>query len=121
MKTNNTAGGRPPKPLNEKRKYQVNVKLKTEDYYILKSKALAAQMPINDYVRSCIKNNIVKPRISPEENVLIRDLRNMGNNLNQIAKRANQAGYDTIQNGYQNLAESMSILLNRIINGREDY
>ena len=121
MKTNNKAGGRPPKPLNERRKYQVNVKLKTEDYYILKSKALAAQMPINDYVRSCIKNNIVKPRISPEENVLNRDLRKMGNNNNKKEKRDKQAGYDKRKNGYQNLEESKSIVLNRIINGREDY
>ena len=120
MKTSNKAGGRPPKPLNERHQYQVNVKFKTEEYYTLKSKAKTAQMPINDFVRSCIKNNIIKPRISPEENVLIRDLRNMGNNLNQIAKRANQAGFESIKMDYFRLAESISTIINRIINGSQD-
>lgn len=114
---NRNNGGRPPKAINERRRYQVNVKLATEDYYNLKVKAQNAQMPINDYVRSCIRNNIIKPRISPEENILIRDLRNMGNNLNQIAKKANQAGFDHIERDYLKLAEPLSIIINRIING----
>ena len=72
-------------------------------------------MPINDFVRSCSKRNITQPRISPEENVLIRDLRNMGNNLNQIAKRAKQAGLDNIKMDYFRLAESMSTIIHNII------
>lgn len=117
---NRNKGGRPPKAINERRQYQVNVKLATEDYYTLKIKAQIAQMPINDFVRSCIKNNIIRPRISPEENVLVRDLRNMGNNLNQIAKRANQADFNSIKMDYFRMAELMNTIINRIINGCQD-
>ncbi|MDH6343758.1 hypothetical protein M2480_002923 [Parabacteroides sp. PFB2-12] len=109
-------GGRPRKELNQKRKYQVNVKLMTGEYYFLKSLAKSAALPINDYVRQCIKSSSVMPRITPEENDLIRKLIGMANNLNQIAKKANQAGYNTIRTEYLFLADSIDDLIDTIRN-----
>lgn len=88
--------GRPPKELHKKRSYQVNVKLMTEEYYYLKAQASKAAMPINDYVRCSIRNSEIRQRLTPELNRYIRELSGMANNMNQLAKKANQAGFATV-------------------------
>ena len=111
---NNTKYGRHPKELHKKRRYQVNVKLTTNEFYELKAKAINAARPINDYVRSCIKQSIIIQRLNPESNELIRKLSGMANNTNQIAKKANQAGYDSVRDEYLFLAEEIDKLLSYI-------
>ena len=106
--------GRRPKELHQKRRYQINIKLMTDEFYDLKSKANNAALPVNDYIRGCIKQSIVIQRLTPEINELIRKLCGMANNLNQIAKRANQAGYNKIRNEYLFMAEQIDELLNFI-------
>jgi len=106
--------GRRPKELHQKRRYQINIKLMTDEFYDLKSKANNAALPVNDYIRGCIKQSIVIQRLTPEINELIRKLCGMANNLNQIAKRANQAGYNNIRNEYLFMAEQIDELLNFI-------
>ena len=106
--------GRHPKKLHLKRRYQINVKLMTDEFYELKAKALNAALPVNDYVRSCIKRSIIIQRLNPETNELIRKLAGMANNTNQIAKKANQAGYDSIRDEYLFLAEEIDKLLSYI-------
>jgi hypothetical protein len=110
----NLKGGRPSKELHKKRKYQVNIKLMTEEYYTLKARANEAAMPINDFVRNAIKHSEVKQRLTPEANDYIRKLCGIANNLNQIAKRANQVGYEDIRNEYLYLAENIDNLINFI-------
>ena len=114
----NLKGGRPSKELHKKRKYQVNIKLMTEEYYSLKARANAASMPINDFVRNAIQHSEVKQRLTPEVNDHIRKLSGMANNLNQIAKRANQVGYEDIRNEYLYLVENIDNLINSIKHGR---
>ena len=109
---NDTKSGRRPKELHQKRRYQINVKLMTNEFYELKSKALNAALPINDYVRSCIKHSVINQRLTPEINALIRKLCGMANNLNQIAKKANQAGYNRVREEY--LAEEIDHLIKYI-------
>lgn len=110
----NIKGGRPPKEQHRKRKYQVNIKLMTEEYFTLKARANEAALPINDFVRNSIQNSVVKQRLTPEVNDCIRKLSGMANNLNQIAKRANQVGYEDIRNEYLYLADNIDILINSI-------
>ena len=92
----------------------------TDEYYDLKSKAINAALPMNDYVRSCIKHSVIIQRLTPEVNDLIRKLCGMANNFNQIAKRANQAGYNSIRNEYLSMAEQIDELLNYIRNDCEN-
>ena len=111
---NKTKCGRRPKELHKKRRYQINVKLMTDEFYELKAKALNAALPRNDYVRSCIKHSVIVQRLTPEINDLIRKLCGMANNLNQIAKRANQAGYNSIREEYLSMAEQIDELIKYI-------
>ena len=110
----NDKGGRPRKEPYLKKKYQVNVKFMTEEYFDLKARAHNAELPINDFIRSSIKQSIIIQRLTPEINDLIRKLCGMANNLNQIAKRANQAGYNSIRDEYLYMAEQIDELLNYI-------
>jgi hypothetical protein len=110
----NRKGGRPPKQLYEKRKSQLCLKLNTEEDYTLKGLSKSASLSKQDYIRQCIMNSVVIQRISPEIADLVRKLCGMANNLNQIAKKANQAGYLEIRSEYLYLADSIDNLINQI-------
>ncbi|NDV66918.1 plasmid mobilization protein [Bacteroides sp. 224] len=116
METRNI--GRPSKKAHEKRKYQVNVRLMTTEYYALKGKAKEASLPQTDYIRECILNSNVLQRMNPEMSDLVRKLSGMANNLNQIAKKANQAGYCEIRSEYLYLADSIDNLISKIKDDR---
>ncbi len=59
-------GGRPVKGAAEKLKYRITVKMATEDYYLLKSKAKSAGVSASEFVRGCITEGGVKERLSKE-------------------------------------------------------
>ena len=85
-------GGRPVKGITEKLKYRITVKMATEDYYLLKSKAKSAGVSASEFIRGCVTNGGVKERLSKEHGNLIRKLCGMANNLNQLARKANAEG-----------------------------
>lgn len=89
-------GGRPVKGAAEKLKYRITVKMATEDYYLLKSKAKSAGVSASEFIRGCIKNGGVKERLTKEHGDLIRKLCGMANNLNQLARKANADGYSSV-------------------------
>lgn len=89
-------GGRPVKGAAEKLKYRITVKMATEDYYLLKSKAKSAGISASEFIRGCIKNGGVKERLTKEHCDYIRKLCGMANNLNQLARKANAEGYASV-------------------------
>jgi hypothetical protein len=95
MKTikNQIRNGRPTKSAAEKKGYKVSLKMATEEYYLLKSKARLAGICMSEYVRQVIRKSEVKQRLSPEHLGYVRQLSGMANNINQIARKANVAGY----------------------------
>lgn len=107
-------GGRPVKGAAEKLKYRVTVKMATEDYYLLKSKAKSAGVSASEFIRSCIKNGGVKERLTKEHGDLIRKLCGMANNLNQLARKANAEGYTSVYLPCRTLMMEMDNLVNRI-------
>ncbi|WP_221932393.1 MobC family plasmid mobilization relaxosome protein [Carboxylicivirga sp. M1479] len=107
-------GGRPRLSASQKKKYKVDVKMSTEDYYTLKSKAMKAGMTKSEYIRQCINNSSVRERLSPEHQKQIRQLCGMANNLNQIARKANAQGYSNARSKYLHLAKQIDQLLNQL-------
>ena len=108
------AGGRPTKELGEKRSYMVSIKLDTREYYSLKAKANSAGISRSEYIRLCIAGSIIRNRLTPEMNDYIRKLSGMGNNLNQIARRANAEGYTNARNEYFYLADKIDKVIEMI-------
>ncbi|MDR2084879.1 MAG: MobC family plasmid mobilization relaxosome protein [Bacteroidales bacterium] len=92
------SGGRPIKKLGEKKKYLITVKLDTGEYISLKTKVKMAGICRSEFIRQCLLGSVILPRLTPELNDYIRKLSGMGNNLNQIARKANAEGYSNARN-----------------------
>ena len=93
---NRNAGGRPAKEPAEKKGFKITVKMATDEYGSLKAKAHEAGINQSEYIRQCIQASIVNQRITPELMNHIRQLSGMANNINQIAHKANAAGYPVV-------------------------
>ncbi len=98
MKTikNRNTGGRPAKEPAEKKGYKITIKMAPNEYGSLKGKSHEAGINQSEYIRQCIQASIVKQRITPELMNHIRQLSGMANNINQIAHKANAAGYPAV-------------------------
>ena len=113
MKTKNK-GGRPVKVAGQKKGYFIGVKMDTQEYYTLKAKAREAGISISECVRQSVLGSVIKQRLTPETNTLIRKLCGMANNLNQIARKANVQGYQNAQNENLQLAIHIRKLVNQL-------
>ena len=113
-------GGRPKLSLAEKLKYRVAVNLCTKDYYALKAKAGIAGMTISEVARLAITGCHIRQRLTPDQMDCIRKLSGMGNNLNQIARKANAEGYTHTRNEYLYLADRIDNVINRIENDSQN-
>ena len=74
IKTEYKKGGRPTKGAAEKKKYRITVKLTTEDYYTLKSKAKSAGISMSEFVRKVLVKGYVIERLTIEQADFIRKL-----------------------------------------------
>ena len=83
------------RPIKEKDKLitSINLKLTESDFNSVKEKAEKLGMKATQYAREMTLKGRVKFRFTLEELDLMRKLAGMANNLNQLAKRANIAGF----------------------------
>ena len=107
-------GGRPPKPAGEKLKERLTLKMATADYYALRGKARAAGLTWAEYARTALPRSVVRQRLTAEQTSLLRQIAGMANNLNQLARRANAAGYARAAAECAALAEKIDTLLDQI-------
>ena len=98
----------------EKKKYRIAVKLCTKDFYALKAKATQSGMTPTEVARLAINGCEIRQRLTPEQMDCIRKLAGMGNNLNQIARKANAAGYVIVQKEISSLTEKIDNVINQI-------
>ena len=117
MKTikNQNRNGRPKKEEVDKKKYKVTLKMETKEYFSFKAKVHLSGLCQSEYIRRCIEKSEIKQRLSPEHLGYIRQLSGMANNLNQIAKRANTAGYMEIHPECRNVIEQIDNIVKRIM------
>ncbi|MDR1679922.1 MAG: MobC family plasmid mobilization relaxosome protein [Prevotellaceae bacterium] len=118
--TKNKKGGRPKLSPAEKLKYRIAVNLCTKDYYALKAKATQAGMTGTEVARLAIINCQIHQRLTTEQMEYIRQLSGMGNNLNQIARKANTEGYTNTRSEYHYLADKIDKLINQIENDSQN-
>ena len=120
IKIDNKKGGRPKLNPSEKLQYRIPVRLCTRDFYALKAKASQAGMTYTEVARMAIIGCQIRQRLTPEQMDCIRKLSGMGNNLNQIARRANAEGYIDARTEYFYLADKIDNVINQIENGSEN-
>jgi hypothetical protein len=112
MITKNKKGGRPKLAPAEKLKYRIPVRLCTKDFYALKAKATQAGMTCAEVARLAITGCQIRQRLTTEQMDCIRKLSGMGNNLNQIARKANAEGYSNARSEYLYLADEIDNIIN---------
>ncbi|MDR1372446.1 MAG: MobC family plasmid mobilization relaxosome protein [Dysgonamonadaceae bacterium] len=117
MKTikNQNKNGRPKKAEADKKKYKLTLKMETKEYFSFKAKVHLSGLCQSEYIRLCIEKSEVKQRLSPEHLGYIRQLSGMANNINQIAKRANAAGYLETHKEYRNVIEQIDNIVKYIM------
>ena len=108
-------GGRPKKGAADKLKYRLTVKMATSDYYTLKGKARSAGISAGEFLRRCMRDGQMKERLMPEHTDYVRKICGMANNLNQLAHKANAAGFVTVRMEYRILVTRIEELLNLIL------
>lgn len=113
---NRNNDGRPKLSTTEKKGYKVTVKFATVEYYSLKTKAKEAGMTIIHFVREALWRCEVKQRLSGIHLNYIRQLTGMANNLNQIAHKANVAGYASARTESEALATRVDNVIKLIEN-----
>lgn len=116
MKTikNRNTGGRPAKGPAEKKGNKVTIKMAMDEYGSLKTKAHEAGINQSEYIRQCIQVSIVRQRITPELMNHIRQLSGMANNINQIAHKANAAGYPGVHKHCLYMNERLDNVISKI-------
>jgi len=90
-------GGRPKLNQEVKKSHMISVRISENDLREIETKARLASKSVSDFLRESAFKTVIKAAVSPEEMILIRKKNNIDfsfvNNVNQLAKRANEKGY----------------------------
>ena len=113
--------GRPRKEEWVKLKYRLPaVKVNTEEYFAVKEKAKATGVTLTEFIRQCVLSGGVIARVTPEQMSLIRDLAGMGNNVNQLARQANAAGYRSDAKRFSTLGIEIMNIIDKFKDQKDD-
>ena len=82
--------------------------------YALRGKARAAGLTWAEYARTALSRSVVRQRLTAEQMTLLRQLAGMANNLNQLARKANSAGYVQAAAECTALIEKIDTLIDQI-------
>ena len=104
-------GGRPPSV--KKRDKKINLYVTGLEELAIKKRAERAGLNLSDYCRQIVLTGQAKVRLTPEENATLNEVARVGNNLNQIAHKANADGIRSIAFEASRLLQQLSQLLNK--------
>ena len=95
--------------MEEKRKApsQVKIRLTEEELAKLKEKVKESGLSQQEYIKKCALNRKIQNMDGIKE--IIPELKRVGNNLNQIAKKMNEGFYPTIPEVVNNQKELMEL------------
>lgn len=81
--------GRPKKDINEVKSIQVNVRFCKADYLSISENARILGLLVTDFIRSkSIGKALPRKKVSPHDRMLFVELGRIGNNLNQLTRKA---------------------------------
>ena len=93
----------------------VTVKFSKIDYERLCRRSRQANLTLAEFLRVSAFETTITARHSAEETAVIRSLTGMANNLNQLAHKANTAGFVTVRMECRILVARIEELLNFIL------
>ena len=104
-------GGRPPSP--KKRDKKINLYVTGLEELAIKKRAERAGLNLSDFCRQIVLSGQAQVRLTAEENAKLNEAARLGNNLNQIAHKANADGIRSIAVEAQRLLKQLSLLLDK--------
>ncbi len=107
----NNPGGR--KPLPEEEKYGKPIPVRFTQKQFVRIKRKAGEMPISTYIREGALHAIIRQPVSKELMKEIRDLNNLGTNINTLVKLAHQAGLMTIADKANEALDGVNAILHQ--------
>ena len=82
--------------LNRKRSKNISFRVTDQELHLIREKINASGMSVRDYFFSCINNTEIT--IKPYGNVMVCELKRIGNNINQIAYNSNAGNIKNCSN-----------------------
>jgi len=104
-------GGRPPSAT--KRDQQISILLTKLEKLAIQKRAEKAGLNLSDYGRQMVLTGKAQVRLTPAENEVLNQVAKLGNNLNQIAHKANADGIRSIAFEASKLLIQLSQILNK--------
>ncbi len=105
----NNPGGRKPLPEDEVRSVSITVRYTPKEMKRLNRKR--QNMAIRVYIREGSLNAVVRLPVSKELAKEVRDLNNLGTNINFLALSARRAGFDSIADKCEKAADGICKIL----------
>lgn len=110
-------GGRPRKDKYDLRHHHHKVGFTDLENDTIAYKAQQAGMEESEFIHDAALGAHVKSHISESQIEYVRDIAGMGNNINQLAHRANAEGIKVIEQECLNLLPLLGELLRRLVRG----
>lgn len=92
----------------------VSVRLTDEQYQTVMENCRISGRKVSDYWRRAMLNAKVTAIASPDDMAILRQIGSMSNNLNQFAKKANEAGFKLVKWSLESLGKDMKSLYQRL-------
>ena len=99
---------------HEVKMHVVSVRLTDEQYQTVVENCRTSGRQLSDYWRRALLNAKVTALATPEDMAILRQLGSMSNNLNQLAKKANEAGFKLVKWSLDSLGKDMKSLYQRL-------
>lgn len=106
--------------IKQKKHHVVSVRLNDDQYAKALAKANESGRKLSDYWRRTLLNTTIKAIAKPDDMVILRQIGSMANNLNQLAKRANEAGFKLVKWEVESLCKNIKALYYRLSHDWKD-
>lgn len=99
--------------MNKKNKI-ISTRFTSEESELILKQAKETGVKLSQFVRMMILKGKVVQRLSPQDADTLRKLSGMGNNLNQLAHKANAAGFLTVEKEVKSIKIKIVGLINKL-------
>jgi len=113
-KDNRKKGGRPKVSSVSRKSKTIGVCFSEPELYAIRYRADKAKLPVSVYCHDAILSGVIKEPLKKEELELLRNLSNMGNNLNQLTKTAKFLSAKRLENEALPLLQTIQNIINKL-------
>ncbi|MGJ1534269.1 plasmid mobilization protein [Sphingobacterium multivorum] len=113
MKGRKNKGGRP--ALENKKRFRINVRFDETEHKKVLQNAETAGMSKSEWVRRSAVMRKIVPRFTEEQIKALRAITGASNNLNQLTKKAHQAGLFEVAQECKNTIHHINHCINKLL------